>query len=82
MMLTPRQREIADLLLVGAERKRVIYTLGISDETLRAHLVDMRRRLDADSHDAMMKRLRVLMRNPIEIMREVCRAEPRQWWMV
>jgi DNA-binding NarL/FixJ family response regulator len=81
MNLTERQREIAELLLItGSDRATVCSRLGMTDVTLRAHLREMRQRLGADTDAAMMARLRELNRDPVPMMLERCRAEPRRWW--
>lgn len=80
MNLTDRQREIAELLLMtGADRRVVAQRLGMTDNTLRAHLVEMRRRLGVDSHSAMLARLREMTRDPVSVQLARCRAEPRTW---
>lgn len=79
-MLTDRQNEVADHLLAGLDHARIQAKMGITSETLKAYLRDMRQRISADGHQAMMARLREMRRNPAEVMIERCRAEPRQWW--
>jgi DNA-binding CsgD family transcriptional regulator len=79
-MLTDRQIEVADHLLAGLDNARIQQRMNISPETLKAYLRDMRQRISADGHQAMMARLREMRRNPAEVMVERCRAEPRQWW--
>jgi DNA-binding CsgD family transcriptional regulator len=81
-MLTDRQIEVADHLLAGLDFARIQQRMGISPETLKAYLRDMRQRVSADGHQSMMGRLREMRRNPAEVMVERCRAEPRQWWLV
>jgi DNA-binding CsgD family transcriptional regulator len=81
-MLTDRQIEVADHLLAGLDFARIQSRMGISAETLKAYLRDMRQRLSAGGHAEMMGRLREMRRNPAEVMVERCRADPRQWFMV
>jgi DNA-binding CsgD family transcriptional regulator len=79
-MLTDRQIEVADHLLAGLDFARIQSRMGISAETLKAYLRDMRQRIGANGHAEMMGRLREMRRNPVDVMLERCRAEPRQWW--
>ncbi len=81
-MLTDRQNEVADHLLAGLDNVRIQARMGISAETLKAYLRDMRQRVSADGHQALMGRLREMRRNPAEVMIERCRVEPREWWSV
>lgn len=78
--LSDRQREIADLLLAGAERRVVRQRLGISGDSLRSHLSDIRAKLGVANDAAMMARLREWSRDPVPAVLERCRAEPREWW--
>ena len=79
-MLTDRQIEVADHLLAGLDFARIQQRMCISAETLKAYLRNIRPRISADGHQAMMASLREMRRNPAEVMVERCRAEPRQWW--
>jgi DNA-binding CsgD family transcriptional regulator len=81
-MLTDRQIEVADHLLAGLDFARIQQRMGITHDTLKAYLRDMRQRISADGHQAMMARLREMRRNPAEVMVERCRVEPRTWWTV
>lgn len=80
--LTDRQRQIAELLLAGCERRSVCERLGFARHTLRAHISDMRHRLGAADDAAMMRALREMTRDPLPVMLERCRERPRKWWMV
>lgn len=79
-MLTDRQIEVADHLLAGLDHAQIEARMQISGETLKGHLRDMRKRLDADGHQQLMGRLREMRRNPVDAMLERCRAAPRQWF--
>ena len=81
-MLTDRQIEVADHLLAGLDQTAIQQRMSITHDTLKAYLRDMRQRIGAGGHAEMMGRLREMRRNPVDVMLERCRAEPRVWWMV
>ena len=50
--LTPRQREIAALLLLGKTQRQVAGELGVAESTVKMHIADLYKRLDIHSkHD-------------------------------
>ena len=49
MTLTPRQAEILQLIADGKTAAEIAFALGVSELTVKAHLVGIRHRLDADS---------------------------------
>jgi DNA-binding CsgD family transcriptional regulator len=44
--LTPRQRQVGELIAAGSSRKEISATLGISVWTVNFHLVNIRHKLD------------------------------------
>lgn len=49
MNMTPRQREVADLLAEGKAPKQVARELGIATHTVRVHIMNAKRRAGARS---------------------------------
>lgn len=54
--LTPRQREILDLILCNEPGKRIADRLGISASTLRGHMKSAARRLGVPAHRLTLAR--------------------------
>ena len=48
-MLTPREREVAALVAKGLPAKRIASTLGIAENTVRAHIRHAAERLPGDA---------------------------------
>lgn len=48
--LTPRQMQVAELLAAGHSRKQVAATLGVSVNTVRAHIAAIAWRLPGDGN--------------------------------
>lgn len=46
LALTPRQREIADLIALGTQNKIIANRLGIAESTVEVHLKSILRRLN------------------------------------
>jgi FixJ family two-component response regulator/nitrogen-specific signal transduction histidine kinase len=49
LMLTPREREVLDLVVRGLRNKQIAYELGISEKTVKAHRGQMMRKMEARS---------------------------------
>lgn len=58
LLLTPRQREVADYACVGATAREIGETLGLSSETVRDHLKEIYRRLGIASRVELVHLLR------------------------
>jgi DNA-binding CsgD family transcriptional regulator len=57
--LTPRERQVGELLAAGQSRKEISSTLGISVFTVHFHTVNIRHKLDTlTAHKATVKILR------------------------
>jgi DNA-binding NarL/FixJ family response regulator len=48
-LLTPRQREIFDLIVVGTSNKEIARELGLSQGTVKIHIAKLFRKLGASS---------------------------------
>jgi DNA-binding CsgD family transcriptional regulator len=79
---TDRQQQIAELLLAGAESRAICQRLAITPECLRAHLREMRKRLQVKTQAEMTAILRARTRNPLPAMLDACRRSPKKWWTV
>ncbi|HEX6710721.1 MAG TPA: LuxR C-terminal-related transcriptional regulator [Rubrobacter sp.] len=55
--LTPREREIVDLVLRGASRKQIAATLYISEYTVQDHLSNIFDKIGVRGREALLKRL-------------------------
>jgi DNA-binding CsgD family transcriptional regulator len=77
--LTDQQREVASLLLIGADHAQICDRLSIKPNTLRATITQMRVRLGAANGPAMMARLRELNRHPVDAALDHCRRHPATW---
>lgn len=76
--LTPRESEVASLLLAGCERESIAGRLKINQPVAATHLLNIRKKLGADTHSAMMARLREITRTPDKTIEEA-RRNPRTW---
>ena len=56
--MTPREREVAELLLAGASNARIAATLGVSPRTVQSHVRSVLRALDLPSRAAVPRVLR------------------------
>jgi DNA-binding NarL/FixJ family response regulator len=80
-MLTSKQSQIADLLLVSASRSDIATRLRITRSEVGAAISEMRQLLGVDTPAGLTARLREVTRNPVEATLARCREQPRQWWM-
>jgi DNA-binding CsgD family transcriptional regulator len=55
--LSPREREIVDLVLRGASRKQIAATLYISEYTVHDHLSNVFDKVGVRGREALIKRL-------------------------
>jgi FixJ family two-component response regulator len=55
--LTPRERQVADLVAEGLLNKQIAYALGISEETVKVHRGRVTRKLGVDSVPALVRLL-------------------------
>ena len=61
MMLTPREREVAKLLTVGASGRQIANSLSISIRTVEAHCASIRSKLGASTTmEAAVRLVRVM----------------------
>jgi DNA-binding NarL/FixJ family response regulator len=56
--MTPREREVAELLLSGASNARIAATLGVSPRTAQSHVSRVLKALDLPSRAAVPRVLR------------------------
>jgi DNA-binding NarL/FixJ family response regulator len=56
--MTPREREVAELLLAGATNTRIAATLGVSPRTVQSHVRRVLKALDLPSRAAVPRALR------------------------
>lgn len=82
MTLTPRQREIADLYLLGYGFVAVASRMGMTQAALTRELAQIRTRLGVVNHRAMMVRFKEIRPTPMQDVVEACRQRPAQWWTV
>lgn len=61
-LLTPRERQIMDLLLVGKSNKIIAYELGISQKTVDFHRLHI---LDKMGVDSVVELVRLLVKIPV-----------------
>jgi len=54
MNLTPRHREIANLLMQGMSNKEIARVLGIAHGTVKVHLYEMFQRLNVTSRTKLV----------------------------
>lgn len=60
-LLTPREREVLDCIVMGEPNKRIAHTLGLSEKTVEFHRANLMRKMQARSlADLIRKALRVL----------------------
>ncbi len=60
-LLTPREREVLDCIVLGEPNKRIAHTLGLSEKTVEFHRANLMRKMQARSlADLIRKALRVL----------------------
>jgi len=55
--LTPRQQEIANLLLQGMSNKEIARALGIQPNTVKVHLSEIYGRLEVTSRGKLVSKL-------------------------
>ena len=63
--LSDREREVAELLVVGMPYRDIGSQLFISAKTVEHHVARIRRRLGAESRSEMLSMLRALVGNPV-----------------
>jgi DNA-binding NarL/FixJ family response regulator len=56
--MTPREREVAELLLAGASNSRIAAMLGVSPRTVQSHVSKVLKALDLPSRSAVPRVLR------------------------
>jgi DNA-binding NarL/FixJ family response regulator len=56
--MTPREREVAELLLAGASNARIAVALGVSPRTVKSHVSKVLKALDLSSRAAVPRSLR------------------------
>lgn len=81
MTLTPRQREIADLYLLGYGFVAVASRMGMTQAALTRELAQIRTQLGVVNHRAMLKRFAEIRPTPMQDVVQACREQPREWWM-
>jgi DNA-binding CsgD family transcriptional regulator len=59
--LSDREREVAELLLLGMPYRDIGAQLFISDKTVEHHVARIRRRLGAESRSEMLSMLRAIL---------------------
>jgi DNA-binding CsgD family transcriptional regulator len=62
--LSDREREVAELLLLGMPYRDIGSQLFISAKTVEHHVARIRRRLGADSRSEMLSMLRAMLATP------------------
>lgn len=55
--LTPRQRQVLDLIVAGHPNKRVAHRLGISEKTVEAHRAQVMERMEARSFADLVQKV-------------------------
>jgi DNA-binding NarL/FixJ family response regulator len=59
--LTPREREVLELLALGAANKQIALSLGMTEHTVKFHLAGIFRKLDVTNRtEAATKHLRLV----------------------
>ncbi len=64
--LTPREREVFDLLVTGMLNKQVAFELGTTERTIKAHRGQIMRKLGADSVAELVRIAVALGRVPVD----------------
>ena len=59
-LLTPKEREILDLLARGLSNKQIALTMNVSEETVKWHLKNLFGKLNAGTRDHLVNRARML----------------------
>jgi DNA-binding CsgD family transcriptional regulator len=57
--LTPRQKEVATLLLAAKTRRQIAGELGLSESTVKMHVSELYKRLDINSRAELFKKFGV-----------------------
>lgn len=59
-LLTPKEREVLELLAGGLSNKRIAATMNVSEETVKWHLKNLFGKLNASTRDHLVNRARML----------------------
>ncbi len=65
--LTPRERQIADLVVLGKSTKTIAYELGISQKTVDFHRVNILEKMRVDSVVELVRLMHLMRRMPVLI---------------
>lgn len=63
--LTPREQQIADLVVLGKSSKAIAYELGISQKTVDFHRVNILKKMGVDSVVELVRLMHIMRRMPV-----------------